>query len=107
MDKENLNARYREQGWARITDAALGTDPVNVEGQAREVARWAHHMLVKPPRTYFEEAAKRAWGRANETEVRGVSWEHLPEIIRQRNIDTIEQLWHEIAESIVEHGAPI
>lgn len=39
--RDMLNASYRAEGWPRITDAALGIDPCDVEAQARKVAAWA------------------------------------------------------------------
>lgn len=41
----DLDARYREEGWGRITDSALGIEPRNVESQARRVAQWAHERI--------------------------------------------------------------
>lgn len=40
--RDRLNASYRESGWGRITDQALGVEPYDVESQARRVAEWAH-----------------------------------------------------------------
>jgi fructose 1,6-bisphosphatase len=39
----NLNALYRQQGWGQITDQAFKGElaPLDVESQAREVARFA------------------------------------------------------------------
>lgn len=41
---ERLNARYREEGWGLMTDQAFEGKlaPVDVESQARTVARWAY-----------------------------------------------------------------
>lgn len=50
--KKDLNAMYREEGWGRITDAALGIEPEHVESQAREVARWAADALEKAEALY-------------------------------------------------------
>lgn len=41
----DLNDRYRQEGWGRITDEALGIPPQNVEASARSVARWAHDRI--------------------------------------------------------------
>jgi hypothetical protein len=43
----DLNKFYREEGWGLITDKALGIPPIDVESQAREVARWAHARILK------------------------------------------------------------
>jgi len=41
-----LDARYREEGWGLITDQVFGgrLRPLNVESQARDVARWAYEL---------------------------------------------------------------
>ena len=45
---DRLNAMYREEGWALITDKALpGVRPSDVESQARDVARYAYAEQVK------------------------------------------------------------
>lgn len=46
---ERLDENYREEGWGRVTDAALGgcVRPADVEAQARIVARFAHAELEK------------------------------------------------------------
>lgn len=43
----DLNKKYREEGWALITDQALGIDPENVESAARCVARWAYDEIER------------------------------------------------------------
>lgn len=45
--RTDLNKLYREEGWGRITDAALGIDPKDVESCARTVARWAHNTIAR------------------------------------------------------------
>lgn len=41
-----LDARYREEGWGLITDQVFAgrLRPLNVESQARDVARWAYEQ---------------------------------------------------------------
>tara|TARA_R110000787_G_scaffold631_5_gene2343 strand:- start:1082 stop:1342 length:261 start_codon:yes stop_codon:yes gene_type:complete len=48
MTRDELNAFYREEGWGLITDYAFEGKlaPMDVESQAREVARWAHTKEV-------------------------------------------------------------
>lgn len=43
-----LDATYREEGWGLITDEAFGgrVRPLDVESQAREVARYAYARRV-------------------------------------------------------------
>jgi hypothetical protein len=43
----NLDARYREEGWGLITDQVFNgrLRPINVESQARDVARWAYEQV--------------------------------------------------------------
>lgn len=41
MTKDQLNQLYREQGWGRLAEAALGIEPYDVESQARHVAQYA------------------------------------------------------------------
>jgi len=43
----DLNATYRQEGWGRITDQALGIAPEDVESQARAVARWAFDEMAR------------------------------------------------------------
>lgn len=47
MSQLDLNAKYRDEGWGLITDAAFNgrLHPVDVESQAREVARYAFARL--------------------------------------------------------------
>jgi len=41
MTKDQLNQLYRDQGWGRLAEAALGIEPYDVESQARRVAQYA------------------------------------------------------------------
>ena len=45
ISKEAVEALYRKEGWPKITDPSLGINPLDVESQAREVARWAFDQL--------------------------------------------------------------
>lgn len=49
MDKDKLDAGYREEGWGKITDAAFGgrVRPSDVEAGARIVAQYASDALAK------------------------------------------------------------
>ena len=47
MNKIDLNALYRAEGWGLITDKALGIEPIHVESQARRVAEWAFHEITQ------------------------------------------------------------
>lgn len=40
-----LNASYRGEGWGLVTDQSLSIEPVDVESQARMVARWAYERI--------------------------------------------------------------
>lgn len=42
----DLDERYREEGWGKITDQVFGgrVRPQDVESMAREVARWAYDL---------------------------------------------------------------
>lgn len=44
-ERDELDEKYRQEGWGRVTDAALGIPPRDVESQARDVARWADVQL--------------------------------------------------------------
>ena len=61
-----LNALYREEGWGKVSDAALGIEPYDVESQARRVAEWAHNEIE---RLNFEFNSLRARFNANEREL--------------------------------------
>lgn len=43
----DINERYRDEGWGKVTDKSLGISPENVESQARTVASWAHGELER------------------------------------------------------------
>ena len=51
---DKLDALYREEGWGLITDKAFGGSlrPMDVESQAREVARYAYDEQVKDMRAF-------------------------------------------------------
>lgn len=42
VDYAKLDETYREEGWGKLTDKALGIRPSDVESQARQVARYAY-----------------------------------------------------------------
>lgn len=67
MSTDELNVHYREEGWGRITDAALGIDPVNVETQARLIAQWAAaHIDQLTARIEELVQSDKAWGRLHQ-----------------------------------------
>lgn len=55
-----LDARYREEGWGLITDKAFGgrLRPLNVESNAREVARWAYELAKSTTATINEQGTR-------------------------------------------------
>lgn len=48
----NLDVLYREEGWGRIAEKALGTEPSNIEVAARMVARYMFDMVGDPPKGF-------------------------------------------------------
>ena len=41
VDRAKLNGMYNDEGWGELATTALGLEPVDVESQARTVARYA------------------------------------------------------------------
>lgn len=102
--RKRMNAIYREAGWGKIAHAALGIEPFDTEAQARDVARWAHHHLVTPTAYSMERAAKLWWDKSNAGIFGTVSWEALPEHVRQEKIAYMHEFWHQAAAMLVEDG---
>jgi hypothetical protein len=55
---DRLDQTYREEGWGLMTDKAFGgrVRPLDVESQAREVARWAYAEIKQHVDTFNNQS---------------------------------------------------